>query len=545
MTQPPASRHNPALSAQLAARVRANQVKLAAIKARGDLIRYMQFMKPDPDHHDDPSKSLYEVKAHHQALADALMEVESGKFVARGKWILCVSMPPQRGKSELTSRGFPAWFIGRNPHKQFILGAYSDDFSRKFGEDVRVQMESERYRLVFPKAGLRTGSRAKDFMVTERGGRLSFVGRGGGGTGLPSDLFMIDDPTKNAEEAHSLTTRDSIWDWFNNVVVRRGHAYSVIVIVATRWAEDDLIGRLTDPTNHYYNTKVAEKVVNINLPAIVDDAELAQALGVPLGGSLWEERFPLKMLEIRRELDPAGFSALEMGRPTPPEGNFFKRAGFKTYGSPAHLPADIRWYGAADLAVSPQRDANSSVIANFGLDPAGDIWVHWDLFWEKKAADESVDQLIAYCKQFNWFEFFGEKGQISNAIGPFLTKRAAEEGATALTVPMLFPTTGDKGRRASSIRGRMTQGRVNFPSFAPWWPRALDCCLKFTGTGDDKEDDMPDCLGIAGQGLDRYMKAQVPAKAESNVVPFTIGWVKQQHAREQEMAKRRAGLRGM
>ena len=521
------------------------EVRKAGLVARDDLIAFTQFMRPDPNNAGSVAHSTYTVKQHHRVLAGALMDAESGKLWAQGYKILAISVGPQKGKSELTSRMFPAYAIGRRPERNIMLGSYNQDFANEFGDDVRTILSTKRYGLVFPATQLRKGSKAKDHMVTEHNGKLSFLGRGGSGTGRPADIFIIDDPLKDQQEAASLVIRDQCWFWFTRVVMTRTHGLSIIVIVSTRWSEDDLIGRLTDKTNHYYDEEMAKQVCYVNLPSIVDDPELAGVLQIPVGGSIWEERFPLAMLQLRRRVDALGFDAMEMGRPTPPEGAFFKRAGIKTYGSPTALPKDLRYYGSADLAVTPERKADSSVILNAGVDGKGELWIHWDILWEKIAADASVDKLIMFCKQFGWFEFFGEKGQISNAVGPFLTKQAQVDGATALTSPHLFPTTGNKGNRAQSIRGWMTKGAVHFPSFAPWWPRALDCLLKFTGSGDDKEDDFPDALALLGQGLNAQLRASDPAAPKDNVIRVgSLAWIKHAHNQERARETRHHNLRG-
>jgi hypothetical protein len=226
---------------QIAAKIEAAKRLMAARQARESFIDFMQFMMPDPN---NPGQSLYKVKPHHVMLAEALEEVESGKCMR-----LLISMPPQHGKSQQSSRGFPSWVWGRSPHKNIMLGTYNQDFANEFGDDIRNIVSSPQYRQVFAKFSLRKGSKAKDHMVTLEGGKFSALGRGGSGTGRPADLFIIDDPIKDAKEAESLTIRNDVWEWFTKVAYTRCHTLTPIVIILTRWNEDDIIGRLTDPTS--------------------------------------------------------------------------------------------------------------------------------------------------------------------------------------------------------------------------------------------------------------------------------------------------------
>lgn len=528
---------------ELFARKRALELQQQALQARAALLGFTQFMRPSAD---DELKSTYEIRQHHRIIAECLEDVECGKLLAeKGIRFVCISVGPQKGKSTLVSEHFPAWLVGRNPGRHFMFGTYSDSFAWEWGDKVRALMQHPRYRMVFPKMRLRKGSKSKDHMVTEDGGQSNFVGRGGAGAGKPADIFVIDDPVKNADEARSLTMRDATWEWFTRVVFKRMHGKSVCFIISTRWHMDDIIGRLTDPKNPKYTEAIAKATLYINLPSIVDDPKLADLLKVPVGGSIWEERFPLALLEMGRSLDPIGFAALEMGHPTPPEGNFFKRHQIHTYGSMSELPKDLRMYGSCDLALTPEIQADSSVILNAGVDTNDILWILPDAFWDKVAADASAEWLINYCKQYGWLQMFGEKGQIARAIGPFLAKEALKRGAIAVTTPELFPTTTNKGGRALSIRAYMGQGKVKFPSFAPWWARAEDQMLNFTGSGDDLEDDFCDAIALLGQGLNLQIKAGEKPKADNVIRVGTFAWVKAQHNRERRAEALRKQVRGL
>ena len=375
-------------------------------------------------------------------------------------------------------------------------------------------------------------------------GISSFIGREGSGTGRPGDGFLLDDLIKNAKEAESRTNRNDIWNFFTRVANTRIHAGSWIIIIMTRWSDDDLIARLTDPKNPYYRESVAKQWTVINIPAIMDNEAIAKALGKNVGDALWPERFPLDLLATAREMDPMGFSALQMGRPTPPEGAFYKQNDIYEYHKPDEFPQNARMYQTGDLAVSTEITADKSAVGTWGLDEHDVLWLHPDLYWERRSSDESVDEIIDRGKQYKIMEAFFEKGQLEKAIGPFLEKRMTEEKAYFTVTPM--SVSGNKGMKSLSIRGRMRQGKVRFPAFAPWWPAAKEQLLKFTGSGSDKEDDFCDMVALIGQALDDTIAASKPA---GNVIKMpkvgTLAWVKYASDRQKQHEWRMKMRRGM
>jgi hypothetical protein len=509
------------------------------MEARTDYMKFVRYMHPHPEHYQDPDFSTYDVQPHHDLLADLLTEVIDGKCQR-----IAISMPPQTGKSTIGTRMFLPYHAGRFPRKHLLMGAYNQDFAEEFGDEVRNVIQSEEYGRVFPNVGLRQGSKAKDHMVTTEGGKLSFIGRDGSGTGRPADGFLLDDLIKNAKEAESKTHRNDVYNFFTRVANTRVHALSWIIIIMTRWSDDDLIARLTDPKNSHYRKSVAKQWTVINIPAIMDNEDIAKALGKKVGDALWPERFPLELLATAREMDPYGFSALSMGRPTPPEGAFYKENDIYGYDKPSDFPKNARMYQTGDLAVSVELTADKSAVGTWGLDQDDVLWLHPDLYWERRSSDESVDEIITRGLDHKIIEAFYERGQLDKAVGPFLEKRMTEKKAY-FTLTRL-PVAGNKGMKSLSMRGRMRQGKVRFPTFAPWWPAAKEQLLKFTGSGDDKEDDFCDMCALIGQALDDTVAASKPG---SKVVDFpkvgTLAWVKYASNREKMRERRLENLAGM
>jgi predicted phage terminase large subunit-like protein len=514
-------------------KMRVVKTALKYARAKDSLLDFAQLMRPDPDDVENPDASMFEVCPHHRLIAEALERVERGECLR-----LAISMPPQHGKSEQISRMFPAWLIGRKPFRKVMFGTYSQDFANTFGAEVREIMQSAQYQDIFPGVNLRSDSKAKDFLgVQGHGGQLAFIGRGGAGTGKPADLFVIDDPIKDDEEAQSPTLRDKVWQWFTKVAYTRCHKLSAIVIVHTRWHEDDLIGRMLDPDHPEHDPTIAKDWTYLNIPAVITEPKLAEALGIEMAPppskrciaefgdkpmvALWGTRFSLDHLATAHRLNPRGFNALYMGTPSAEEGDYFKREWIKHY-HPDHLPDDLRIYAASDHALSEKQGADYTVLGCVGVDAEDNIYVLPELIWNRMQTDATVERMIWMMKHKKPVLWFAESDNIKKSIGPFLRKRMREE---RVYVPVFDMSTakGDKVFRARSIQGRMAMGKVFFPPFAHWFQKAQNELLKFPNAA---HDDFVDWLAWIGLGLDSEQGATGVAPASNIPKRGTFGWLK-------------------
>lgn len=482
-------------------------------RSKNSLLGFTQFTMPDHENPDDHLKSRYTPAKHHEVIAAALEECEAGRMPR-----LIITMPPRHGKSELASRRFPAWFMGRDPYRQMIFATYNQEFAQDFGRSVRETMRMPVYQQVFPGCKLRTGSAAADRIQTDEGGLAVFVGTGGSLTGRGADLLIIDDPIKDREEADSKTFRDKLWSWFTEVAMTRLMPGGRVVIIMTRWHEDDLIGRLTDKSNPCFNPDEAVNWKVLALPAIADEDD---PMGRKPGEALWPERFPLESLDQIRRLNARGFSALYQGRPTPDDGDYFKRDWVKTY-IPSELPKNLRYYAASDHAVSIAQDADKTCLMIVGVDEDDNIWVLPDVWWRRAQTDVVCDGMLDLMRRHKPMLWWAEKGHISKAIGPFLRKRMHEESIYC-AIDEVNPAK-DKQTRAQAIRGRMAMGKVFFPRFAHWWQDALNEMLKFPSA---RHDDFVDALAHIGMGLSLQVSANKALEVkESGPKTGTIAWVK-------------------
>lgn len=424
----------------------------------------------------------YRDAAHHRLIARHLEAVERGEIKR-----LMITMPPRHGKSMLASEYFPAWYLGRNPDHYVIAATYAQELADDFGRKVRNQINDEVFRSVFPRVSIKNDSTsAKRFHVTsapddsfslQQNGAYFAVGVGGPLTGRGAHLLLIDDPVKNREEAESEVMRQKAKDWYTSTAYTRLMPGGRIVIIQTRWHEDDLSGWLQAEHEH-------EGWVKLDLPAINEQGE-----------ALWSEQYDIEALEkIRKAVGTRDWSALYQQRPTPEDGDYFLGEWLHEYDELPPLNT-MRIYGASDYAVTKD-GGDYTVHIVIGVDPVGRLWL-LDL-WRKQARSdvwvEAWCDLVIKWKPSQWGE---ESGQINSGVGPFLAKRARQR--KAYTWRRQFASKHDKAIRARSVQGRMSMDGLMVPRHAPWLADFKHELMTFPA---GKHDDQVDALSLFGQLLE-------------------------------------------
>jgi len=318
--------------------------KARRVLARRNFLRFCQYVDP-----------RYETPAHIQYVAEKLQQV--ALFIeSRGQEgisRLMIEMPPRHGKSEMASRKFPAWLMGRRPDTRVILASYGADLASKHSREVRNLIMSQRYQALFgglsskdEPVELSADSRsvaAWDVAAPHRGGMVA-VGVGGGITGLGADLLILDDLFKNREEAESEGRREFVDDWYKSSAYTRLEQYSAIILFFTRWHPDDQAGRLIkrmaeDAATDQWDVVFLPALALGDYPASLDAQRekmrdgvflpLADPLHRPAGAALWPGRFDEKWLEDKKaNIDLYEFEALYQQLPYSREGGFFKREWF-------------------------------------------------------------------------------------------------------------------------------------------------------------------------------------------------------------------------
>lgn len=323
-------------------------------KARNSLIGFTEYTLPK-----------YMADPFHHMVAKKLEDVCSGKTRR-----LMIFAPPRHGKSELSTRRFPAYYLSHHPDRNVISASYNAEFARGFGRNVRDIISSKEYGILNPDVRIRTDNRAAEEWQLENGGTYFAVGVSTSTTGRGAHLFLIDDPIKDRKEADSQIVRDDQWNWFREVVYTRLEEDAAIVLTLTRWHFDDLAGRLIQQMND----GKGEPWDILSLPALPiyrklqdgtpilnDDGSVpGDPLERPIDTPLAPRRFSLKALKDREEvLGPRAWSALYQQQPLSEEGGMFKPNWF---GYVDQLPERRAMVRAWDLGATSDGDFTVGVL---------------------------------------------------------------------------------------------------------------------------------------------------------------------------------------
>jgi predicted phage terminase large subunit-like protein len=394
-------------------------------------------------------------------------------------------LPPRHGKSELASKRFPAWCLGRNPSEQFISVSATAELAADFGRDVRNIINGQDYKALFKGTKLAEDSQAKGKWHTDAGGIYYSVGVGGSLLGRGGHKILIDDPYASMEDAQSETVRKRVYEWYTGTAYNRLMPNGSIVLINHRMHEDDLTGQLLAQ-----QAAGGDQWEVVELPAINDDGE-----------ALWPEHYTLEDLRrIQTNTLPRFWSALYQQRPAPEEGEYFKRDWFNWY---THKPKHLRTYGASDYAVT-EKGGDYTVHIVAGVDPEDNLYI-LDVWRGQTASDKWIEVFLDLVKQHKPLMWGEEQGQIVKSLGPFIDKRQRERRVYCRREQ--FTSVADKPTRCRAFQARASMGKVYLPENAHWVADMLHECLTFPV---GKHDDQVDVLGLIGRMLDQMVGGKVP-----------------------------------
>jgi predicted phage terminase large subunit-like protein len=395
-----------------------------------------------------------------------------------------VFMPPRHGKSEKTSKRFPAWYLGRNPKRQIIAASYNSDLATDFGREVKGILSSPEFGDVFGDVTLRQDSRASDRMNTSQGGAYFAVGVGTATTGRGAHLGLIDDPFKDREDADSENQREKVWNWYRSTFYTRLMPGGAIVLVQTRWHEDDLAGRLLAQDG---TIEGGGQWTVLDLPAI--DKQ---------GNALWPEWYDTTALKrIEDTIGPREWSALYQQKPQPDDGTYFRREYFdgRRWQS---LPA-LHLYGTSDFATK-DGSGDYTVHHIWGIDSQGDLYLV-DRWRGQTTSDVWVERLCDLVELHKPLAWFGEAGPIWRAVEPACMRRLRERKLAVRMEPL--PSIADKPTSARGFQARAAMKRVWLPD-TPEGEAVIDELLRFPA---GKYDDEVDACSKIGRALDEVHPA--------------------------------------
>jgi len=437
------------------------------------------------------TKSDYSVQWFHKSVCEHIEAFENKEIKK-----LMIFVPPQHGKSELSTRRYPAWTLGRNPNQKLGVISYNQTVASKFGKDIQRIMEDRTYKNIFPDLKLSENLRhgylknSTEFEIPDFRGSLVSIGVGGALTSRQIDKLIIDDIYKDSKEAWSPTVRASVWDWFTSVAETRLHNDSQILVVFTRWHEYDLAGRLLQDEADEWEI-VSFPSIKIGRPTKKDPRKNGEAL--------WENRHSKeKLMKVKRK-SPVVFANLYQQDPKPQEGLLYTR--FQTY---KKLPDEsergmIKAYcdtadtGSDYLCSVVYMESNQRAFVLDVIYTQDPIEITEDLVadqYTKHQVNEAVIESNAGGRSFgrNVERLLSEMGNIKTHIVPYYQSK---NKVTRIIT------------EASAV-----QNAVYFPEY--WqtkFPEFYDAMTKYGRTGKNEHDDAPDTITGVVEELQRTEQA--------------------------------------
>lgn len=439
----------------------------------------------------------YRQYRHCEVLTDVLQKVADGKIKR-----LLVFTPPRHGKSETISRLFTAYFLHRYPDRWVGLSSYSADLANTLSRNAR-----DNFRLA--GNSIKADASGVQHWETGQGGGLWACGAGGPATGKGFHLGVVDDPIKNAEEAASETIRLKLQDWWNSTWYTREEPWAdddpsgAMIVVQTRWHEDDLAGWLLQQEKDAEDEDDMERWHIVNLPAIAEDLQPDQfpptcsveADWREPGKALCPERRPLdKLRKIEKRIGAYFFDSLFQQRPTAREGEFFKVSKIEIVDA---APADLQLCRGWDLASVEGGGAYTSGIL-IGKDSKG-LWYVLDVERGQWSSDDVETQLISTARR----DGTGVRIHLPQDPG-----QAGKKQATSLVrmlsgfVVKTEPASGSKETRAFAFSAQVNAGNVKLLN-RPWNKAFIEELRQFPrGKYKDQVDSAADAfneLALTGQ----------------------------------------------
>jgi len=411
---------------------------------------------------------------------------------------LAVFLPPQEGKSQKCSRRFPEWLLDHDSTVRVAIVSYEQDMALRWGRDIKQDVKLYPCRSVAAHGecdracgglhiSIRQDSAAAGRWETPAGGGVYCVGVGGPLTGRPVDVLIIDDPVKDRAAAESQKIRDTTWDWWESVALTRLAPNARVVLIQTRWHEDDLAGRIFSRPSPLEWRKLV-------IPAIAEDDD-------PLGRSPGEElpsvrqRVAGYFRRLKATMSAYVFSGVYQQSPTAPEGNFFRRQTFRYWreqaswqdgreridleGMPVTL-ADCWRFITMDFAASTRSSADYTVASCWAIDMSGNL-----ILLDRARARIPDHEHFAMCDPLRR-RWAAEQVYVeANWWSSTFVQDALDRGVPV--APIRADT--DKVTRAIPAAGRVHSGKVWFPAQAEWLDEWCDELAIFPqGAHDDQVD---------------------------------------------------------
>ncbi len=530
-------------------------------RAQASLVEYARSIDiPGAPVSDDPACEVFkavetQMALHHRVILQAIQECIDKDF---GR--LMIFAPPGSAKSSYTSVVAPAWAMARKSGFRVIMTSYASDLAEKMSRRCRSICNDPRHISIWDdQPRINNDQRSVSDWQLGNGSGMVAGGIQSGITGNRADLLIVDDPVPGREEADSETEQKKTMAAFKDDLLTRLKPRASVIIIQTRWNENDLSGQILpedyDGRSGMVKCRDGQTWRVINIPAEAEHTD--DPLGRKPGEFLWPEWFP-EQHWLNYKNDPAGqrtWNALYQQRPTAGDGIEFKREWFRWYdpdvqaGTPGHYcdpraqvggirggrPRQLIPYGSSDFATKEDRAADFTEHAIAGRDNIGGLWF-LDWWYKQTTSDKYIDSLVNMMHQWHPWRWAHEGGTIGHAIGPALrdsVRAAVRKGLR--TCPFEEMTSiKSKAVKLASLQAKAAAGMVYLPANRAWAERLVDQLCKFPA---GRWDDAADCAGLMGRLVDLMMNAKHEPRDSrpSGPVPFTGKWLEHQEDERPKM----------
>lgn len=443
------------------------------IRARKSLIDFIVEICEDQNRE-------YLINWHHDEICYQLEKILTHKKIRQMIWV-----PPQYGKSEIVSRFLPAWILGNDPTKKIILSSYSASLAESFNIDTQRIIDTEAYRKIFPETQFSRKNVRQS--LTKEGGYLYAIGVGGTTTGKRADVFICDDPVKDLKDALSATQRKAKIDWFNSVAQTRCSLNAAIIVMHTRWHQEDLAGYLIQKSK---TEEKASKYDVICFPAAYDpNHEFASPLDhrTKKGEALWPEfKGDQEELEvIKTDVGSYTWGALFQQSPKVEGGNIIKDEWISYYNTLPHDDKNKAHYiGSWDLTF---KETGTSYVVGLVMKKQGANFYIVDIVRGKFDFVETAKQLEAMVRRNpDCRQWLIEKAANGEAILAFLKNRVSGLKGIKPTV--------SKDERLHSVVPFFEAGNVHIPANHPLTKTIVEELTTFPNASND---DIVDAVSMA------------------------------------------------
>mgnify|MGYP001382839216 CR=1 FL=1 len=390
----------------------------------------------------------YDMQWFHRLIIDKLQAFSEGKIKK-----LMIFVPPQHGKSELSTRKFPAYLLGQNPNRKIVVASYNATLASRFNRDIQRVIDQQLYHEVFPETLLNESNvvtisdnylrNSEIFEPVGYKGFLKTVGRGGALTGTPIDIGIIDDPIKDRAEAMSLVIREGLWSWYQDVFETRLHNDSQQILIQTRWHEDDLAGKLLKRDSDW-DVVILEAIKEHNYE--YDPREKGEVL--------WDSKHSLERILKIKETSPITFNSLYQQSPKPLDsiGIYWNKQIIDRQRIDVK-PELSKIVVAIDPATTSTKESDETGISIVGKSTNGHIYILDDLSG-KYTPNEWANIALKAAKEHGATSIVAEKNQ-----GGDMVESVIRQLDKTIRIKLVTATKG-KAVRAEPVYSLYEQGKV-------------------------------------------------------------------------------------